>query len=268
MPAIDSLPRLELEPMRPFAILADLHANEAATLAVDAWLRCRGIGQAVVLGDIVGYGASPQETVDMVRARGWCAIRGNHEDMLGDLSHVDRTRSLKSAARKALDWTRARLDRESLAYLVALPLAARIGSYALAIHGSLADPRYCYAYIYEFSLDLNAQRLRQLGLDDGGLVFYGHTHHPSSVRVGALDLGELGAGEGEICLPGPDRFLINPGSVGFPRDGNPRASFAVYDPETRSLQRIRVGYDVEAAAEKIRKAGYDDGLAARLRSAR
>lgn len=268
MDDLRSLPALPLDTSRTLAILADLHANIEALEVVVAWLDERGVTNALVLGDLVGYGASPREVVDLVRERGWTAVRGNHEDMLLDSSHVERTRSLKSSARKALAWTRSRLGAGALEYFESLPLAARAGDDLFAVHGSLVDPRHCYAYIYEFSLDLNARRLRELDPPPGAIVCFGHTHHPALFSITSGDPVHVELGTSPVALANEARHLLNPGSVGFPRDRDARAAFAVYEPASRRLEPVRLAYDVEAAAEKIRRAGYDTGLAERLLAAR
>lgn len=265
---LDALPLLPLDTSRPFALLADIHANIEALHAVGEWLDRHDIAEAVVIGDLIGYGASPQEAVDFVRERDWSAVRGNHEDMLLDLSHVERTRSLKSSARRALEWTRRELDAEAVRFFESLPLAAWIGREAIAVHGSLVDPRHCYAYIYEFSLDLNANCLRELDPPAGTLVCFGHTHRPVAFSVGAENCTELTVGEGVIALPGDSYHLVNPGSVGFSRDRDPRASFMVLDAASRRIEHVRIKYDAETAANKMRDAGYAAGLAERLIAAR
>lgn len=266
-PRVHSLPALDVDGSRPFAVLADLHANLEALETVTAWLDARGVDQAVVLGDVIGYGASPRRTVERVRSRGWYVVRGNHEDMLLDPAYVERTRSVKRSARRALDWTRESLDPEALAWMRSLPPIARLGSRGLAVHGSLVDPRHCYAYIYEFSVDRNAERLHAMDAPPGTVLWFGHTHAPAAFRAGA-DGCEALEPEPERVLAPPGRFLVNPGSLGFPRDGDPRAAFAVFDPRRSLLTRVRVAYDVELAAARIRKAGYGDEIAERLLAAR
>jgi diadenosine tetraphosphatase ApaH/serine/threonine PP2A family protein phosphatase len=269
MDSLDSLASLNVDPLKPFAILADIHGNAEALGQVEAWLDDRGIAEAVVLGDVIGYGASPETTLRSVRKRGWAVVRGNHEDMLLDDSYVKKTRSLNGSARRALDWTRARLLPEDIEYLEDLPLAARIGDEIIAIHGSLVDDRNCYAYIYEFSIDLNARRLQSLNPPAGTLVLFGHTHSPALIAIDGEAWRELDLHSDEgLDLPRHGAFFINPGSVGFSRDGDPRSSFLVFDPLRRRLEHVRLEYDIEAAAEEIRKSGYDPTLADRLLRAR
>jgi predicted phosphodiesterase len=262
-PALE-LPRLAIDPARPLALLADLHANLEAVESVGAWLEERSISQVLVLGDLIGYGAAPQEVLDYVRERGWLAVRGNHEDMLIDASHVARSRSLRASARLALDWTRSRLREGALAGLERLPLAAHAGEELLAFHGSLLDPRYCYAYIYEFSLEPNARRLRSLGMPQGALACFGHTHRPAIFAVSGDACADRLADAPALTLRADHLHLVNPGSVGFPRDRDPRASFMVYDASSRRLSCVRLPYDVGAAAARIRREGYAPELVERL----
>jgi len=264
---LGALPELGIDPTQPFAVLADLHANIEAVTAVAECLDKRGIRDALVLGDLIGYGASPQETLDFVREHRWRAVRGNHEDMLLDLSHVERTRSLKPSARKALEWTRFQIDSDSIEQLAELPLAARLGPKGIAVHGSLVDPRHCYAYIYEFSAERNADLLRALAPPAGTIVWFGHTHQravwvvrPASC-VAIEPLATMWLSEHVL-------HLVNPGSVGFPRDGDYRSAFVVYDPTSRRLELLRAAYDIATAAKKIRQGRYDETLADRLLAAR
>lgn len=267
MDDLGSLPRLGVTESEPFAILADLHSNIEAAERVAEWLDDRGVEQAVVLGDLVGYGASPQQTLDLVRERGWSALLGNHEDMLLDPSYVERTRSLKSAARKALDWTRDSLSSESMDFIRTLPRAGWIGADSIGVHGSIVDPRHCYAYIYEFSIGLNVDKLRELDAAAGTIVWYGHTHRPGGFELNGEDYDPLGL-DAPTSLA-PDRlYFVNPGSVGFPRDGDLRAAFAIYHPKTRFVEPVRLEYDVDSAARKIRAAGYAEELGERLLAAR
>lgn len=267
MEAFAEVPPLAVDPAAPCAVLADLHGNLEALDATTAWLDGHGVGQAVVLGDLVGYGASPGEVLAEVRRRGWLALRGNHEEMLLGIDRGFHQGVVKERARAAIEWTRQRLDGQTDGYLEALPAAARIGGEAVCVHGSLVDPFHCYAYIYDLSLDLNVRRLHELQPPAGAVVFFGHTHWPKIFRVEGEDWHEMPSG-GETVLDRGAEHFVNPGSVGYPRDGDPRASFLVFSPAERRLTHVRVAYDVEAAAKKIEAAGYHEEIAQRLRQAR
>jgi diadenosine tetraphosphatase ApaH/serine/threonine PP2A family protein phosphatase len=212
----------------------------------------------------VGYGASPQEVSDRIRQRAWPRLRGNHEDMLGDFSIVDGRGMLKKRARASIEWTREVLGPERVAELAGLPRALRPAPDVLAVHGSLVDPNFCYAYIYDLSLDLNIRRLHELATPPGTLVLHGHTHWPKVFRV--TEGGEwrdLKIGEGEVGLDREARYFVNPGSVGHPRDGDPRASLMVWDPAGRRLEHVRLEYDIETTLGRIRAAGYSEEIVER-----
>lgn len=268
MRSLAELPVFGLDVDRPFALLADVHSNLEALSEVLRWLDAQGVEQGVVLGDVIGYGASPGEVMALLRRLGWPVLRGNHEDMFLDFGNLDPWLSLNERARRAICWTRQQLDGEARDYISTLPDAALLGGEAIAVHGSLVDPRHCHAYIYELSLDLNLRRLNELQAPAGTLVVYGHTHRPKVFRAAGEEWRQLDSESGELRLePGAYHF-VNPGSVGYPRDGDPRASFMVWHPRRRELALIRLPYDVAAAARKIRAAGYHDEIAARLLEAR
>lgn len=251
----------------PIALLADLHANFEALLAVDARLTREGVRDAIVLGDLVGYGASPREVIDLVRRRGWRCIRGNHEELLLGRAPAARAGATKRIALRTLRAQAAQLGADDLAFLSALPASAVFDGGLIAVHGSLVDPDHCYSYIYEFSIDLNIAALRARRTAPGSLLLYGHTHAPSLIEVLGDAWWPLETGMLHELLPDRDYF-VNPGSVGFPRDGDPRASLMLLDPLGRRLRHLRVEYDVGAAAARIRTAGDLPGLAERLLAAR
>ena len=263
---------LPIEPGRPLALLADVHANLEALHAVVEDLDRQGVDQAVVLGDLVGYGASPNEVVAVVEQKGWPMIRGNHEDMLRSFATVDARGVLKKRARKAIEWTRDQLESGVSSRLASLPLGARLAPDLWAVHGSLVDPVHCYAYIYDLSMDLNVRALRRLGAPAGTVVLHGHTHWPRLFRISGDTWHEQRAsadGElGERRLGFDGEWMLNPGSVGYPRDGDARAGFAIWWHAERRLEHRRLAYDVEAAAEKVRRAGYAPEMAERLIEAR
>ena len=254
---------------RPLALLADIHANLEALEAVLDFLDAEGIHQAWVLGDLVGYGASPVEVVDRIKERGWPMIRGNHEDMLLSFAHADDRGVLKKRARKAVEWTRERLGPRQCKRLGCLPSAARNND-LWAVHGSLVDPSHCYAYLYDLSLDLNIRALRHRNPSSGTVVAHGHTHTPKIFRVSGHDGFDhpLPRDEEGIELSTEEEWLINPGSVGYPRDGDVRASLMIWHGHKRRLRYVRLSYDVESAAERIRRAGYAPEIAERLLEAR
>lgn len=268
MEDLTELTELELDPCQPWAVLSDLHANLEAFQAVLAELDGRGVGQAVVLGDLVGYGASPVEVLDLLAERDFPAIVGNHDEMVLGRDRGARTGMVKKRARDAVLWTRDRLTPEHLKRLDALPQAARIGDDVILVHGSLVDPLHCYAYIYDLSLELNLRRLAELDPPAGTVVFFGHTHIPKIFRTVRETFTETPTGPRPIVLDRDAHHFVNPGSVGYPRDGDPRAAALIFHPADRTVELLRVEYDIEAAAGKVEVAGYHLEIAERLRSAR
>jgi predicted phosphodiesterase len=260
------LPELLAEPSGLVALLADLHGNLPALQAVLAELERRGIADALVLGDLVGYGPWPAEVVAGVRARGWPAIGGNHEQML--LGRAPDHLVPKPWALEALRWTAARLTAGDLAYLEGLPLCGRMGTGWIAVHGALVDQRHCYAYTYDLSLDLNVRKLRELGLPAGVVVATGHTHRAAVFEVERDDWRAVDARQGPVTLAADCAYFVNPGSVGYPRDGDPRASFAIWDAGRRQLEVVRVGYPVAETVAALRQAGFDERFVERLQLAR
>jgi predicted phosphodiesterase len=260
------LPELLGEPSAPVALLADLHGNLPALRAVLAELERRGVANALVLGDLVGYGPWPVEVVAEVRARGWPAIAGNHEQML--LGRAPEHLAPKPWALAALVWTAAQLAPSARAYLEALPLCGRMGTDWVLVHGALVDPRHCYAYTYDLSLDLNVRKLRELDLPAGVVVATGHTHRAAVFEVVGDEWQARDLRAGPLVLAADRSHFVNPGSVGYPRDGDPRASFAIWDAARRQLEVVRVAYPVAETLAALRQVGFDERFLERLEAAR
>jgi diadenosine tetraphosphatase ApaH/serine/threonine PP2A family protein phosphatase len=207
------------------------------------------VDQLVVLGDIVGYGPDPNGVIDRLRSLGTLSVLGNHEAAVLDPSLLDWFNPHAAAAAR---WTRDVLSEESRRYLASLPKLRRLGQHR-CVHGS---PRQ--GYLWEYIVE-ELQALEIL-LDLGRrLCFFGHTHLP---RI----FSEAGEQVPRVAewLPLPPAALVNPGSVGQPRDGNPDASFAVVDLGERAVRFFRVPYDVAGTQGKIRAAGLPEVEAMRL----
>jgi len=224
------------------AILSDVHANAEALAEVTAAVRKLSPDRVYCLGDVVGYGASPQECCDRVRELAQVTLLGNHDAAVSgrmDYSYY------YEAARRALDWTAQSLSAESLAWLRSLPYADRIGSVGFS-HGSPVMPA---EYEYVFAMEQARELLPHLArLPE--VTFIGHSH-----LCKAFALGE----DGEVADVGAPRFELSPGrrhivsvgSVGQPRDYDNRACFVLYDGDARLVTYHRVAYDIDAAARKI-----------------
>jgi len=226
------------------ALLSDIHSNlEALTRALEV-IDAQGVDDIVCLGDTVGYGANPNECLDVVRARCSIVLLGNHDAAAIDLSVASHF--TMNAQLSAL-WTTGVLADHHKAYLKTLPQAKARGE-LLFSHASPFEPEEWHYVISEFdtreAFSAFAERL----------CFIGHSHIP----VIFSERGKTSA----IAPSG--KFIINVGSIGQPRDGNPNLSFGMFDTESGVYQNIRLGYDIDAAAEKIRKAGLPRTLADRL----
>jgi diadenosine tetraphosphatase ApaH/serine/threonine PP2A family protein phosphatase len=234
------------------AVISDVHANEEALRAVleeiDAWkpdaLWC--------LGDTVGYGPAPNRCCALVAERADVCLIGNHD--LVAIGSLDVTEFNEEAAAAAL-WTRAALDESSLAFLSKLEPKAVVGEVEL-YHASPRDP------VWEYVLSAETAYVSLLTAS-APLVLVGHSHVALAIGLDEADLHGGLAPEGtEIELEG--RWLLNPGSVGQPRDGDPRAAWLELDTDARFARFHRVAYPIERTQTAIREQGLPDGLAARL----
>lgn len=235
-----------------YALLSDIHANLEALQAVLSEISSRGITDFICLGDIVGYGADPRACLETVRGLNPRIVQGNHD--YAAAGPVDLS-SFNKNARLALLWTRKQLDSAGRDFLKSLPLTAEVFG-ATLVHSSLKDPGR-----WEYILNpRDARASFDLLLNE--ICFFGHSHRP---RVYREEEGEITVEEGgRIELRAGSRYLINPGSVGQPRDRDPRASFGVYDSAEKKVEIMRIEYPVEKAQEKILRAGLPPFLASRL----
>jgi diadenosine tetraphosphatase ApaH/serine/threonine PP2A family protein phosphatase len=229
------------------ALLSDIHSNLEALDAVLGALP--EVDRILVLGDIVGYGPDPNDVIRRLQSVKARAVRGNHDQAMLDPSMLEQFNPHAAAAGR---WTLDVLTHDSLAYLEELPLYGRLGRHR-AVHGSPRKP-----YIWEYILD-ELQALEILVRLGERYCFFGHTHLP---RI-FTESGEQ-VPEGSDWIELPRSALVNPGSVGQPRDGNPDAAFAVVDLSLPAVRFGRAPYDVAATQAKIREVGLPEVEAARL----
>jgi diadenosine tetraphosphatase ApaH/serine/threonine PP2A family protein phosphatase len=245
-----------------YAVLSDIHSNlEALTAVLDA-VASERVDRILCLGDAVGYGADPSACLERLEAAGAVMIGGNH-----DLACVGKMDLgwFNDAAREAVLWTRDRLSFADLDRLRRLPLTAMEGPCTL-VHGTLRHPER-FEYLVEAG-----QAVDTLAACRTLFCLIGHTHLPCFVEydrasrrlVRILAAQPELAGIAFVDEPDARRYLLNPGSVGQPRDGDPRASFAVIDTAERRAAIRRLPYDLAAAQRKIRQAGLPEFLADRL----
>jgi predicted phosphodiesterase len=239
-------------------ILSDLHSNLQALRTVLRYAKRRSFERYVLLGDLVGYGANPNETLDLVRQlEPATLVRGNH-DRACITPGLDLSFSLP--ARSAVTWTKGRLTEEHAWFLEGLPTGPQsVGQDYQIVHGSPLDED---AYLLH-------PREALLAFDGfaSNLCFFGHTHLPGGYELDdqeqRLTMLTFTAGEWFPLRDGC-KYLINPGSVGQPRDRDPRLSFMIYDPGHRRLRLHRLEYDHAGAARAILNAGLHPNLAERL----
>ena len=240
-----------------YLILSDIHSNKEALSAVLQFVRRKPWDKAVFLGDLVGYGANPNQTVDTLRSlKPFVGIRGNHDKVCSGLEDGELFNRI---ALEAAMWTRKKLTRANLQWLRGLPEGPVLVDDTFAIaHGTPIDED---AYIFGEIEALNVFRNTTFPI-----CFFGHSHFPVifALSPDAITTVLTVAPSFRFRLREGVRYLINPGSIGQPRDGNPLASFAIFDSETRMVSIHRIPYRVVDAQQKILKAGLPRPLADRL----
>ncbi len=236
------------------ALVSDVHANLEALQAVLAELEKRRPGRILCLGDAVGYGASPNECLDLLRSRSEVVLLGNHDAAASGGPEAAR---FNIYARAAAEWTSKVLTRENREYLQKLPLTSAQGSF-LCVHASPATPRD-----WEYLLDrFDAEP--QFAYFEQPVCFIGHTHQPAVFMADPGGTQSLPVGT--FRLDHDRRYIVNVGSVGQPRDKDPRACFVLYQEGSGEVEYVRVPYDVAGAQAKIRAAKLPEVLAARLQT--
>jgi predicted phosphodiesterase len=235
----------------PFLIVSDIHGNREALEAVLA--DAKGLYDRIVcLGDLAGYGADPNFAVEWARENTAAIIRGNHDKVCAGLESLY---SYRPAARAAAEWSFNALKPENRAYLERLPRGPLPYEGFDLVHGSPMDED---EYLTT-TADVTAIR-NEL---ETTLSFFGHTHIQGGFLIARGGVSSIDPRR-MLTVEEKYRYLVNPGSVGQPRDADPRAGYAIYRPDKRVVEFRRASYDVAAAAEKIRAAGLPDSLASRL----
>jgi len=238
------------------AIISDIHANLEAFQEVLNHIGHQSIDGVICLGDIVGYNADPSICIEMCREWGIFCLMGNHDAAVcGKISLAD----FNDAALAAIQWTRLQLSKEDLIFLNRLPRFHREYDKYLLVHGSLLDPDRYLFFPEEAERDFEEMLTTY---PKNRLTFFGHTHQR---KVFTYYREGVSAGVPEdLFLDHLKRYLINPGSVGQPRDHSPLASYLIYDEDKGHISFQRVVYNVKKAAEKVLKAGLPRSLADRL----
>lgn len=239
------------------ALMGDIHSNREAFSACLAHASECGADRYVFLGDYVGYGADPNWVVNRIAeltTEGAIAVAGNHDRAIG----IERSR-MNAAAGMAIEWTTSQLDRTAAEFLSTLPLTIEDED-RLYVHADASRPG---DWIY---VDETASAAASLGATRQRVTFCGHVHVPMLFGITATQkiLSFAPLAGSPVPLLRQRRWLAVVGSVGQPRDRNSAAAYAIYDTSTCEFKSLRVPYDVETAAGKIRAAGLPESLAARL----
>ncbi|NOT45252.1 MAG: metallophosphoesterase family protein [Acidobacteria bacterium] len=238
-----------------YLVLSDIHANlealDAVLEAAAPW------DHALVLGDLVGYGADPNAVVERVRALpSSTVIRGNHDKVAAGIADV---RAFNHLARQAIAWTSSQLTADNLRWLSDLATGPLdVGPLIEICHGTPFDEDVYVFDEYDATRALRSARR--------AVCLFGHTHVPAVFRFDpqrhAVDVAA--ARPGALTLDGESRYLVNVGSVGQPRDADPRAAFGIVDSSALTVTFVRAAYDIPTAQAKILQAGLPEMLAQRL----
>ena len=234
-----------------YAIIADIHSNLEAFEVVLADIKAQKCTHYACLGDVVGYGANPKECLKIVRDLGMPCVKGNHDEYCSTDAH---TEGFNPHAAQAVNWTRQQLTAEERQWLHDLKYLRLVASFSI-VHATLDGPQR-WGYVFN-KLDAAASFTYQ----NTGVCFFGHTHVPvafirdSMVRGGTYSKFKVEAGR---------KYFVNVGSVGQPRDENPKAAYVVYDLDESTIELRRLDYDIAKAQKKIIDAGLPQRLADRL----
>ncbi len=236
---------------KKYAILGDIHANWEALSAVLDDAKANDVDTYVCVGDIVGYNASPSECLEKIREICVAVVRGNHDHYVANDECLEDFHPL---AANVIDWTRRQLSKDQLQYLKNLRLSRMVDGFTI-VHSTLDMPEK-WGYVID-TLDADSN----FNYQTSSVCFHGHTHVPvvfeRQGRVVRTSFTIFNTTLGRKCF-------VNTGSVGQPRDGDPRASYVIYDPTARRIELRRVEYDIAATQRKIMAAGLPERLARRL----
>ena len=237
-----------------YAVLGDVHSNLEALEAVVNLLRSRNVDAWLQLGDVVGYGADPGPCIQVLRDLDAHIVAGNHDWAVIGMLDLG---CFNPAARAAVEWTRGVISQEETRWLESLPLRTVVDTDITLVH---ATPHQPELFEYIFSFEDAELAFAEFSTR---LCFIGHSHVPMALELKPGGVLEAGPAD-RILLQESQQALINVGSVGQPRDGDPRAACGIYDDATGVFELLRVPYDVGRAAAKIREAGLPAILANRI----
>ncbi len=239
-----------------YLIFSDIHSNLEALEKFISLRKNKQIDKYLFLGDLVGYGPNPNEVISLFREMANVSIvRGNHDKVIANL---ESSSLFNPAAAFSAEWTKLHIAESNLQFLKNLSRGPMVVDRCITIcHGSTFDEDY-----YVFSI---FEAVESFKFMETSIGFFGHTHFPIIyyLRNDKMDVVPL-LDNTRIKLDANTRYLINPGSIGQPRDKNPNSSFVIFDSTKREIQFVRYSYDVKSTQRKIREAGLPELLASRL----
>lgn len=238
-----------------YAILGDIHANLEALETVLADAAEQGCTDYLSIGDVVGYNANPVECLEKIREMNCPIVRGNHDHYC---SQGDDLPGFHPMAAEVINWTRERLSEEQKEFLRDLPYTKRIENFTI-VHSTLDNPEK-WGYVldrYDAEANFNYQTT--------AVCFYGHTHIPIAFEKG----DDIRSGlYSRIKIKMGHKYFVNVGSVGQPRDGDPRAAYCIYDMTNNMIELRRLEYDIKTTQQKVLDAGLPSKVATRLAAGR
>jgi predicted phosphodiesterase len=236
-----------------YAVIADIHGNLEALQVVLADIKEQKCTHVVCLGDVVGYGANPKECLDIIRGMNIPVVKGNHDEYIG----VDvNPEGFNDAAAEAVTWSRAQLTEDDRKWLRELKYFRLVANFSI-VHATLDGPQR-WGYVFE-KLEAAASFTYQ----NTQVCFFGHTHVPVAF---IRDTGVRGGTYSKFRVEAGKKYFVNVGSVGQPRDGNPKSAYVIYDLVQQTIELRRLDYPIAEAQRKIRAAGLPERLAERLAS--
>ncbi len=234
-----------------YAIIADIHANWEGLQTVLADAQANKVTHYACLGDVVGYNANPKECLDVIRKMDMPVVKGNHDEYCSVDSALE---GFNPHAAAAVNWTRAQLGEEDILWLRELRYIRLVANFSI-VHATLDGPKR-WGYVFD-----KLAAAASFTYQNTGVCFFGHTHVPvafvrdSTVRGGTYSKFKVEAGK---------KYFVNVGSVGQPRDGNPKCGYVIYDMDEQTIELRRLEYDIATTQAKIRAVGLPERLAERL----
>ena len=234
-----------------FAIIADIHGNLEAFNVVLADIKEQKCTHYACVGDVVGYGANPKECLKIVRDLGMPTVKGNHDEYCSMDEQLD---GFNPHAAEAVMWTRGQLTAEERQWLKDLKYFRLVTSFSM-VHATLDGPQR-WGYVFD-----KLAAAASFTYQNTGVCFFGHTHVPVTF---VRDRDVRGGTYSKFKVDPAKKYFVNVGSVGQPRDNNPKAAYVVYDMDEATIELRRLEYDIAGAQKKIRDAGLPERLAERL----